>query len=277
MQSCNSNSNSPRLRDRWAESVIDCALSPCRQMCKSRHTPRGADAATFARPPCSWNTDSPAAVQLAHHAARVTRPVLRSTTSVAGPRVAMASHGCCGATRAATTAAAHSSTSHAVVASASAPPPAVIAPAPASNQLAKPTVTPQFYKRALPRTCIPFASPEGLALFRRALNAGTMESYFPVAEQFRTQVWRRVWLVLALGGACGWRRLHRMGNVAFAQPWFCARVSRSRNVCVCCTRVQDEPAFCGLSTLVVALNTLKIDPGRVWKGVWRWYSEEMVS
>ena len=41
-------------------------------------------------------------------------------------------------------------------------------------------------------------------------------------------------------------------------------------------RTQDEPAFCGLSTLVVLLNTLRIDPGRVWKGVWRWYSESMV-
>ena len=40
---------------------------------------------------------------------------------------------------------------------------------------------------------------------------------------------------------------------------------------------QDEPAFCGLSTLVMALNALEIDPQRVWKGPWRWYHENMLD
>jgi glutathione gamma-glutamylcysteinyltransferase len=40
---------------------------------------------------------------------------------------------------------------------------------------------------------------------------------------------------------------------------------------------QQEPAFCGLATLVVALNALSIDPGRSWKGPWRWYSEELLD
>eukprot|EP00929_Paragymnodinium_shiwhaense_P062127 TRINITY_DN31012_c0_g1_i1.p1 TRINITY_DN31012_c0_g1~~TRINITY_DN31012_c0_g1_i1.p1 ORF type:complete len:482 (+),score=76.72 TRINITY_DN31012_c0_g1_i1:137-1447(+) len=40
---------------------------------------------------------------------------------------------------------------------------------------------------------------------------------------------------------------------------------------------QDEPAYCGLSTLVMVLNTLNIDPGRVWKGPWRWFHEEMLD
>lgn len=40
---------------------------------------------------------------------------------------------------------------------------------------------------------------------------------------------------------------------------------------------QSDPAFCGLGSLVVALNTLSIDPGRVWKGPWRWFSEEMLD
>eukprot|EP01083_Nonionella_stella_P245235 852620_1 len=31
-------------------------------------------------------------------------------------------------------------------------------------------------------------------------------------------------------------------------------------------RTQDEPAFCGLSTLTMVLNTLCVDPKRVWKG-----------
>jgi glutathione gamma-glutamylcysteinyltransferase len=40
---------------------------------------------------------------------------------------------------------------------------------------------------------------------------------------------------------------------------------------------QSDPAFCGLGTLVVALNALEIDPGRIWKGPWRWYAEELLD
>jgi glutathione gamma-glutamylcysteinyltransferase len=40
---------------------------------------------------------------------------------------------------------------------------------------------------------------------------------------------------------------------------------------------QSEPAFCGLGSLVVALNALSIDPGRSWKGPWRWFAEEMLD
>jgi glutathione gamma-glutamylcysteinyltransferase len=40
---------------------------------------------------------------------------------------------------------------------------------------------------------------------------------------------------------------------------------------------QADPAFCGLASLVVVLNTLGVDPGRLWKGPWRWYSEELLD
>jgi len=40
---------------------------------------------------------------------------------------------------------------------------------------------------------------------------------------------------------------------------------------------QSEPSFCGLGSLVVALNALAIDPGRLWKGPWRWFSEELLD
>ncbi|KAI9092162.1 Phytochelatin synthase-domain-containing protein [Phlyctochytrium arcticum] len=40
---------------------------------------------------------------------------------------------------------------------------------------------------------------------------------------------------------------------------------------------QAEPAYCGLSTLCMVLNALEIDPGRQWKGVWRWYDESMLD
>ncbi len=40
---------------------------------------------------------------------------------------------------------------------------------------------------------------------------------------------------------------------------------------------QADPAFCALGTLVVALNALGVDPGRLWRGPWRWYSEELLD
>lgn len=83
-----------------------------------------------------------------------------------------------------------------------------------------------FYRRTLPSPCIAFSSPEGRRLFAEALAEGTMEGYFPLAEQFHTQA---------------------------------------------------EPAFCGLGTLVMVLNALAIDPGRQWRGPWRWFGEELLD
>jgi len=40
---------------------------------------------------------------------------------------------------------------------------------------------------------------------------------------------------------------------------------------------QSDPAFCGLGSLVCALNALQIDPRRRWKGAWRWFSEELLD
>ncbi len=40
---------------------------------------------------------------------------------------------------------------------------------------------------------------------------------------------------------------------------------------------QAEPAFCGLGSLVVALNAMAIDPGRLWQGPWRWFDETMLD
>jgi len=87
-------------------------------------------------------------------------------------------------------------------------------------------MTPSLYRRPLPVGQIPFASSEGRALFREALALGTLESFFPLIEQFHTQA---------------------------------------------------DPAFCGLGSLVMALNALGIDPGRLWRGPWRWFSEELLD
>jgi len=40
---------------------------------------------------------------------------------------------------------------------------------------------------------------------------------------------------------------------------------------------QAEPSYCGLSTLIVILNALAVDPKRRWKGGWRWYDETMLN
>eukprot|EP00158_Paraphelidium_tribonemae_P005871 Partr_v1_DN27568_c3_g2_i1_m30554 putative glutathione gammaglutamylcysteinyltransferase len=36
---------------------------------------------------------------------------------------------------------------------------------------------------------------------------------------------------------------------------------------------QSEPAFCGPGSLAMVLNALELDPGKRWKGVWRWYED----
>ena len=38
---------------------------------------------------------------------------------------------------------------------------------------------------------------------------------------------------------------------------------------------QSDPMFCALGTLTTVLNAHEVDPGRGWKGIWRWWSDEM--
>lgn len=39
-----------------------------------------------------------------------------------------------------------------------------------------------------------------------------------------------------------------------------------------------EPRFgCGLATLTMCLNTFRMDPGRVWKDIYRWYSQTLLE
>ncbi len=40
---------------------------------------------------------------------------------------------------------------------------------------------------------------------------------------------------------------------------------------------QAEPAWCGIGTLVTVLNALEIDPGRIWKGPWRFFGEDLLT
>jgi len=39
-------------------------------------------------------------------------------------------------------------------------------------------------------------------------------------------------------------------------------------------QTQAEPTYCGLATLAMVLNALRVDPMRKWKGSWRWFTEE---
>lgn len=40
---------------------------------------------------------------------------------------------------------------------------------------------------------------------------------------------------------------------------------------------QTEPAYCGLATLVVVLNSMAVDPRRDWKKPWRFYHEDLLN
>ena len=42
-------------------------------------------------------------------------------------------------------------------------------------------------------------------------------------------------------------------------------------------QTQSHPALCGLTTLTIMLNALKIDPGRVWMNPWRWFAETLLD
>ncbi|KAI4301068.1 hypothetical protein L6164_034385 [Bauhinia variegata] len=42
-------------------------------------------------------------------------------------------------------------------------------------------------------------------------------------------------------------------------------------------QTQSEINYCGLASLSVVLNALAIDPGRIWKGPWRWIDESMLD
>jgi glutathione gamma-glutamylcysteinyltransferase len=39
---------------------------------------------------------------------------------------------------------------------------------------------------------------------------------------------------------------------------------------------QSEPEYCGPASLIMVLNALQVDPQKRWKGVWRWFSEEVL-
>ena len=76
-------------------------------------------------------------------------------------------------------------------------------------------------------------------------------------------------------------RANSLARTAEGQELFAAAMKeghcRSFFPLVAQFRTQDEPAFCGLASLTMALNALRVDPGVRWNGVWRWYSERSLT
>lgn len=85
--------------------------------------------------------------------------------------------------------------------------------------------------------CVTFASPEGKKIFAEALSTGTT-SFTGLIHK---------------GGMESYFRLAGQYHT------------------------QSEPAYCSVAVLCMVLNGLSIDPARIWKSPWRWYSEEMMD
>lgn len=95
-----------------------------------------------------------------------------------------------------------------------------------------------FYMRQLPPTdLVSFESKEGKILFKDALlNEGRlMRARREIITLLTTRIGLNVYFPLA-------------------QNFL----------------TQNEPAFCGIGTLCMILNALKVDPGRVWRKPWRY-------
>ena len=42
-------------------------------------------------------------------------------------------------------------------------------------------------------------------------------------------------------------------------------------------QTQGDPTYCGPTTMVCVFNSLNVDPKKKWKGIWRWYWEEVIK
>ncbi|KAM7535382.1 hypothetical protein Aperf_G00000094493 [Anoplocephala perfoliata] len=111
---------------------------------------------------------------------------------------------------------------------------------------APPSEPRQFYRRPLPASCIAFASSEGRQLFKEGLEMGFLESFFDLVPQLRTQ--------FISDQQASPTQLADPRNFLFVQP-----------------------SYCGLSAMVMVLNSFEVDPGRIWKAPWRWYHEDMLT
>ncbi|KAL9285061.1 hypothetical protein ACSQ67_024591 [Phaseolus vulgaris] len=111
---------------------------------------------------------------------------------------------------------------------------------------------PGLYRRALPYPSIEFASPLG------KVNALSHHSISLIVPSTVSSIH------CSLNRICLGRHLSEEPMEAFFKL-------------ISYYQTQSEPAYCGLATLSVVLNALAIDPGRKWKGPWRWFDESMLD
>ena len=119
-----------------------------------------------------------------------------------------------------------------------------------------------YHRRQLPEeTCVSFSSAQGVIIFKRALRANTMGPYFALAEQFTTQ---------AEPAYCGLATLVMVLNAMAIDPKRC--------VCVRLLRTNEKNRNgTELTCVLLSLSLPLCLTWRVWKGVWRWFSEELLS
>ncbi|KAJ2802418.1 hypothetical protein H4R20_003287 [Coemansia guatemalensis] len=97
------------------------------------------------------------------------------------------------------------------------------------------------------------------------LTSTTAEPYVPEKSFYRRELPANLVSFTSVAG----RRLFKESlNEGYAEGYF----NLAGNF-----TVQSEPAYCGPSSLAMVLNALEVDPGRTWKGVWRWYSDELLK
>ena len=107
-----------------------------------------------------------------------------------------------------------------------------------------------FYMRELPTSVglIPYDSAEGKFIFKHALSEGGLEAFFPLSQQFLTQE----------EPAC---ELSQTWNV------------RNHGVDRLLTFGWHKRVDCGIGTLCMILNAMKIDPAKTWRKPWRWFTQ----
>lgn len=131
---------------------------------------------------------------------------------------------------------------------------------------------PGWYQRPLPPNLVPFSSNRGKQLFKEAVVRGGMEGYFALAEQFQTQS----------TPSCQTNTTHTLVHTAWTDellPWLlvCTHLLMCSDVLTVLLLLLRLLPDCGPGTLAMVLNALALDPKRLWKGNWRWFSEEMLE
>ena len=103
-----------------------------------------------------------------------------------------------------------------------------------------------FYMRELPSSAslIPYDSAEGKKIFKQALDEGGLEAFFPLSQQFLTQ----------------------------EEPACAIPPPPSPYI-----RWLTMQTDCGIGTLCMILNALKIDPAKTWRKPWRWFTQDMLD